>query len=76
LCFFLRMRLRRFLISDPISTGTLAEQGVWRHALRGPIAPLRLFTARLYWSSSWVVTVVPVVTPRPRTREGVRPRAD
>jgi hypothetical protein len=31
LCFFLRMRLRRFLISDPMSTGTLAHQVVLRH---------------------------------------------
>jgi len=31
LCFFLRMRLRRFLIRDPMSVGTLAEQGRWRH---------------------------------------------
>ena len=32
LCFFLRMRLRRFLIRDPMSTGTLADQVVLRHA--------------------------------------------
>lgn len=25
LCFFLRMRLRRFLINDPMSAGTVAE---------------------------------------------------
>ncbi len=31
LCFFLRMRLRRFLIRDPMSTGTLVDQGVFRH---------------------------------------------
>jgi len=28
LCFFLRMRLRRFLIKDPMSEGTLADQGL------------------------------------------------
>jgi hypothetical protein len=31
LCFFLRMRLRRFLIRDPMSVGTLAAQGPDRH---------------------------------------------
>src|ERR1039458_9797241 len=31
LCFFLRMRLRRFLIKDPMSTGTLVDQVVLRH---------------------------------------------
>ncbi len=31
LCFFLRMRLRRFLISDPMSVGTLADLGIRRH---------------------------------------------
>jgi hypothetical protein len=31
LCFFLRMRLRRFLIRDPMSTGTLADQVILRH---------------------------------------------
>jgi len=31
LCFFLRMRLRRFLIRDPMSTGTLVDQDVLRH---------------------------------------------
>ncbi len=34
LCFFLRMRLRRFLINDPMSTGTLADQVVLRHVGR------------------------------------------
>jgi hypothetical protein len=28
LCFFLRMRLRRFLIRDPMSVGTLVDQGL------------------------------------------------
>ena len=28
LCFFLRMRLRRFLIRDPMSGGTLVDQGI------------------------------------------------
>jgi hypothetical protein len=28
LCFFLRMRFRRFLISDPMSCGRLAVPGV------------------------------------------------
>jgi hypothetical protein len=32
LCFFLRIRLRRFLINDPMSLGTLVDQGVLRHA--------------------------------------------
>ena len=36
LCFFLRMRLRRFLIRDPMSTGTLVDQGILRHAARTP----------------------------------------
>jgi hypothetical protein len=31
LCFFLRMRLRRFLIRDPMSTGTLADQVILCH---------------------------------------------
>ena len=31
LCFFLRMRLRRFLISDPMSDGTLAARCSGRH---------------------------------------------
>ncbi len=31
LCFFLRMRLRRFLIRDPMSFGTLVDQGISRH---------------------------------------------
>jgi hypothetical protein len=34
LCFFLRIRLRRFLISDPMSCGRLAARG-----LHGQIAP-------------------------------------
>jgi hypothetical protein len=39
LCFFLRMRLRRFLISEPMSTGTLVDQVVFRHV--GPSGPSR-----------------------------------
>jgi hypothetical protein len=31
LCFFLRMRLRRFLINDPMSSGRLAANGPKRH---------------------------------------------
>ena len=34
LCFFLRMRLRRFLIKDPMSERTLAAPGPDRHTRR------------------------------------------
>jgi hypothetical protein len=30
LCFFLRMRLRRFLINDPMSSGRLVANGAKR----------------------------------------------
>jgi len=39
LCFFLRMRLRRFLIKDPMSVRTLAARGPNRH-LRRPVPGL------------------------------------
>ena len=42
LCFFLRMRLRRFLISDPMSPGTLVDQEVLRH-----VGPAGVVGARL-----------------------------
>jgi hypothetical protein len=37
LCFFLRMRLRRFLISDPMATETLAD----RRPARSSVTPQR-----------------------------------
>ena len=36
LCFFLRMRLRRFLIKDPMSPGTLADLRILCHAGGSP----------------------------------------
>jgi hypothetical protein len=35
LCFFLRMRLRRFLIRDPMSQGTLADLVILCHVTEG-----------------------------------------
>jgi hypothetical protein len=35
LCFFLRMRLRRFLIKDPMSQGTLADLVILCHVTDG-----------------------------------------
>ncbi len=55
LCFFLRMRLRRFLIREPMSTGTLVGQVVRRH-----VGPDGWGLIGGWWALSLVSLILPV----------------
>jgi hypothetical protein len=60
LCFFLRMRLRRFLIRDPMSVGTLAARGSGRHTRSSSQAPsgVAVDRAQFPMAEGWGVAMV------------------